>query len=552
LNRQIELPVQSCPVAVTGNPPPINGDGPYTWNVRCTATDTTTSYGDGVYTPGVDRSLTIDSLPPSVSLITPADNSTKVTNPDWMTLARHAFEGSTFYFDSSIRRDIEQDIRQFQSVHPAGSKYLSDAFRSRSSFFRPKTRSAIRRGEATAAEALFTNDDVVSLKPEDDESDIQQASAEINKALLQYRLTKPGNIPWFVIAAAAYQEAQANGVVISHQCWEYDEKKKIDRPAIKLVPVENLRIDPASDWYDPINSSPYLIEQMPMYVKDVRARARGNPKTGERPWKKVSNAQILTATHGYSDPTRLTREGPRRMDSKDQPQGLTDFTIVWIHKNIVEHDGIDYLYYTLGVTEMLSEPVPLETVYLHGRRPYVMGFCQVEAHRLYPSGVSRLGRNIQAEINENANQRSDNVKFAMNKRYFVKRGKRVDLRSLIRNVPSSVTLMDDPEGDVKVQETQDVTSSAYAEQDRLNLDFDDVVGTFSQSSVQSNRNLNETVGGMNLISAGANKTENYQLRTWIETWVEPVLNQVVLLEQEYETDQVILALAGRKANPCHR
>ena len=86
------------------------------------------------------------------------------------------------------------------------------------------------------------------------------------------------------------------------------------------------------------------------------------------------------------------------------------------------------------------------------------------------------------------------VKFAMNKRYFVKRGKRVDLRSLVRNIPSSVTLMDDPEKDVQVQETQDVTSSAYAEQDRLNLDFDDVAGVFSGSSAQSKRNLNETVG----------------------------------------------------------
>ena len=91
-----------------------------------------------------------------------------------------------------------------------------------------------------------------------------------------------------------------------------------------------------------------------------------------------------------------------------------------------------------------------------------------------------------------------------------------------------------------------MTSSAYAEQDRLNLDFDDVAGAFSGSSVQSNRNLNETVGGMNILTASANKVENYQLRTWIETWAEPVLRQVTLLEHEYETDDVILSLAGRK------
>ena len=122
------------------------------------------------------------------------------------------------------------------------------------------------------------------------------------------------------------------------------------------------------------------------------------------------------------------------------------------------------------------------------------------------------------------------VKFAMNKRYFVKRGKRVDLRSLVRNIPSSVTLMDDPEKDVQVQETQEVTSSAHAEQDPLNLDFDDVAGAVSRSSVQSNRNLNETVGGMNLLTSAANKVENYQLRTWIETRAEPVQPLVKFLQ----------------------
>lgn len=37
----------------------------------------------------------------------------------------------------------------------------------------------------------------------------------------------------------------------------------------------------------------------------------------------------------------------------------------------------------------------------------------------------------------------------------------------------------------------------------------------SGSPVQSNRNLNETVGGMNLLTSAANKVGNYQLRTWM-------------------------------------
>lgn len=481
---------------------------------------------------------------------TPADRTDPAADPmaqgDWLRIAREAFDGSTFYFDSSIRRDIEQDIRQFQNVHPAGSKYLSDAYRARSTFFRPKTRSAIRKGEAKAAEAFFSTNDVVSIKAENEDDEVEVVSAAVQQELVQYRLTK--TIPWFTTVIGAYQEAMSVGVVVGYIDWEYDKRMRRDGPKIELRPIENIRIDPASDWTDPINSSPYVIDMLPMYVKDVRAKARDR----NNPWFPVSDAQIMTATRGYADSTRLTREGPRRMDSKDQPNAITDYTVVWVHRNIVERDGQDWVYYTLGTMQMLSTPKILEDRYLHGRRPYVWGMVQLEAHRLYSSGVSRLGRNIQAEINENANQRSDNVKFAMNKRYFVKRGKRVDLRSLIRNVPSSVTLMDDPEQDVKVQETQDVTGSAYMEQDRLNLDFDEVTGHFSNSSVQSNRQLNETVGGMNLISATSNVTENYQLLTFVETFVRPMLRLLVLVEQHYETDDVILGLAAERAQLYQR
>jgi len=144
------------------------------------------------------------------------------------------------------------------------------------------------------------------------------------------------------------------------------------------------------------------------------------------------------------------------------------------------------------------------------------------------------------------------VRLVLNKRWLVKRGRNVDLRSLTRNIPGSVTMADDPAQDITKVEWNDVTGSSYQEQDRLNLDFDDLAGTFSGSSVQSNRKLNETVGGMNLLSSDANQMGDYRLKTFTETWVEPVLRQTLLLEQYYETDQVVLSLAAGKAQIVER
>lgn len=463
---------------------------------------------------------------------------------DYLQMAREAFTTSTTFFDGSIRPQVESAIRQFQGVHPSGSKYHSDTYKARSRLFRPKTRTTIRKNEAVGAEALFSTKDVVSVTPEDDSNPMQQASAAVMQELMNYRLKK--SIPWFLTAIGAYQDAQTVGVCASYQCWEYDAVKKIDKPAIHLIPVENLRIDPGSNWADPINSSPYVIRMIPMYVKDVRAKmTTPDPKTGQPKWKNLEDTQLLSAMNMYGDTTRLTRERGRT-DSKEQSQGIREFGIVWVHQNIIEIDGKDMIYYTLATLAMLTDPAPLEETYFHGRRPFVMGYCILETHKIYPDGVAGITKDVQAEINEIANQTRDNVRFAMNKRYFVKRSKQVDIRSLTRNVPGSVTMLTDID-DVKVQETHDVTSSSFQEQDRLALDFDDVSGAFSQSSVQSNRNLSETVGGMNMLTTNANQVSSYQLRTFVETWVEPVLEQVVLLEQYYETDEVILSMAGKAA-----
>jgi molybdopterin converting factor small subunit len=55
------------------------------------------------------------------------------------------------------------------------------------------------------------------------------------------------------------------------------------------------------------------------------------------------------------------------------------------------------------------------------------------------------------------------------------------------------------------------------------------------------------VGGMTLISDGANQVSEYQLRMFSETWVEPVLRQLVALEQTYETDPIVFKFAGQNS-----
>jgi hypothetical protein len=74
-----------------------------------------------------------------------------------------------------------------------------------------------------------------------------------------------------------------------------------------------------------------------------------------------------------------------------------------------------------------------------------------------------------------------------------------------------------------------------------------MAGAFSGASVASNRRLNETVGGMDMLNNNSDKISAYQLKTITETWVEPVLRQVIIMEQHYETDPVVLRYAAKQA-----
>ncbi|MFA5387493.1 MAG: hypothetical protein WC322_03820 [Candidatus Paceibacterota bacterium] len=482
----------------------------------------------------IDTPPDTDLIPADVAEGEDIESLRREVDKEYVRIARDAYSASTTYFDAAVRRDVEQDIRHWQSQHLHGSKYLGQSYAGRSRLFVPKTRAAITKYEAQAAEAFFSSHDVVAVEANDKDDPEQVDAAKFYKALVQRRLTDPPprGIPWFLTCIGAYQEAHATGIAIGKGYWDV----KTDKPKIDLVPIENFRFDPACDWRDPASTSPYLVHILPMYVKDIRSRMASGR------WRDVDEATLRKGIRRQSDTIRVQREG-NRPDSQDQNHDFGDFNIVEVHEYIAEVGGRDMIWYMVQDHTMLSDPMPLEVQYAHGR-PFAVGIVNIEANRQYPSSTSRLGRDLQREANDLRNQRIDNVSFVLNKRYFVKRNRQVDLDSLRRNMPASATLMEDPEGDVKVVDTPDVTSSAYQEQDRLNLDFDEVVGNFSQSSVQTNRNLNETVGGMNLLATNQNQVAAYKLRTFVETWVEPMLRMLVELERQYETDDRVIRLAA--------
>lgn len=488
-------------------------------------------------------------------------------------LARESWQASTSWLNAGRRAQWNNSLRAFNNLHPSSSKYLSNAYQHRSSMYRPKTRTMVRRDEAATAAAFFSNEDVVSIAAADDNDVMQQASAEVMKALLQYRLTK--TIPWFLTLVGARQDADVMGVCAAKAYWKYEERKVReetrytidpttgmlatngdgslredvvdimerldDKPVIDLIAPENIRVEPGADWRDPVNSSPYVIEAVPMYLADVQAKM-DEGEWLEVPWSAISDSMELD-----DDTTRRGREAGRVPGKDNDSQKPRAFHTVWVHENIIRWNGEDWHFYTLRSGTLLSNPRPLDEVYLHGIRPYVLGSVVIEAHKTFPSGKVELVRDLQWAANDDWNLRFDVLKMSLHPRQFVKQGQSVDLGDLRSFIPGKTVLLKDPQTDVVWDRPPPPGAEAYAEQDRINLDFDDITGAFSNSSVQSSQIQQQSATGMHLMSGEASGVAEYELRVFAETFVEKLIYQLIKLEQAYETDPVILTLAGKKA-----
>lgn len=503
---------------------------------------------------------------------------------DWLKLARRAHEQSKTYAETHLRAEWKTGLAHFNSEHAPGSKYYKTEYAKRSRAFRPKTRSMVLRKEAAAAGAFFSMEDVCGIKAVDPDSQRGLAAAAVMNAIINHRLDV--DVPWFLVCMGNFQTAQVQGICASKQYWQYEgifepvhtatprldengqpvldesgqpqidlkqEQRhtghKVDKPCIAPVAPENLAFHPNADWLDPVNTSPYIIYKFPMFALDVKKKAEEkDPKTGQPAWRKVTDQQLATAARKYAETIPVRNEEKKREESAQTAGGeLKEFDTVWIHENFIKKDGVDYTYFTLSTEALLTEARPIEEVYLHGERPFVIGIGSLEAFSTHPkSKVNQLAP-LQRLTNEISNQRIDNVRLAMNGRYWVKEGKKIDIGVLSRSTPGSVVLMQDPQNDVKWDRPADVTGSAYQEQDRVNADFDDLGGIFGVGTVQTDRSLNETVGGMKMIGADANAVQEYELKIFAVTYVARVLRQLVKLEQAYETDQTLISLAGKMA-----
>lgn len=503
------------------------------------------------------------------------------------------------------RRSWQNNYRAYRNQHVQDSKYLSPPYRNRSKLVRPKIRKAVRDGLAAAGAALFSTADVVSIEAEHDSDPVKQSSAVVLRELLNYRLdraaTKSG-VPWFQMAMGACLDSQLTGVCCAKIFWEYEvvqedhdveiteevadhqmdeetgtpvydqdgnavydthqqtrneiqthEFVTKDRPMVLVVPPELAMVDPAAPWYDPAQLSGYFIVKWPMTVEDVKTMMQTNVKSRVK-WLEIPDEVLTQAQGDYSSKgVRIERAGGAdRYDNRHEGGDETRRVgIVWMFENFMRVGGVDYHYWSVGDRAFASTVQPTRASYPEqfGARPYTYGYGAIETHNIAPMSAAEQILPLHQEATDLANLRLDTIKQSLSPIAVVRQGSLFDWKQLQHRGGADTTITVRNPDDLRFERLPDASSTSYQEHDRLNVDIDALAGTFDSSSINANRGKasGDTVGGMRLLTNGANAIKEFDLRVWVETWVETTLRQVVRAIQYYENDDVILSIAGDRA-----
>jgi hypothetical protein len=449
-------------------------------------------------------------------------------------------------------------------------------YKHRSKLFIPKIKTAVYRILASIIMEYFSSPDALVVKSmKDFKPQIAEASKVLQK-VTNYRLEETLN--WFLVCVLACRDILVFGRGAAAVGWDYQEEEyevkelvdKVDEngdlvldengyteveeittteirvvkdePYIRHIKLWNILLDPDCDPVDPVNSSPVLIEKVPVYIHEVL----GKIKSGE--WEKpecIKEAEDWEQFLWENNPIQSEVEGETRNNQR-AAKTKSEWKQIEIWKVCMIWEGEDLYFETLKDRAILTEPEPVSSKFPCKGRPYVFGGADPDSNSIYWAGFPEGVEGLQRELNAIRNQRRDNVNLALNKRMLVRKTAGISLQSLMFNRPGAPIMADDiSEYSIRELKVDDVTASSYREEDVNRRDFEEAsgIGPYNQGSLRPGMNKTAT-GTMSLIEQ-SNMPIGMTVSIISRTFVKPLLEMVVQFEQAFENEEVIRNVCGK-------
>lgn len=319
-------------------------------------------------------------------------------------------------------------------------------------------------------------------------------------------------------------------------------------PVVECIPYEDVFLHFEATWKD------YWKTPIIHRVKRSRDYCK------KRGYKNVDKIQ-WSGTFPGTDLIKMQRSLNQGSPFSGAPEDIEDLQYIWVYECWDLQPGkYGYLEsgsFVLGGSE--DRPMalmrgwvknelpyqfdPTETV----RPPFVVGTAFPESHGMYGKSFPGVTRDLQKETNARINQEREAVARALRPPTLVNRNSNVDLMALmIRKIGGIVQGNDVSPESVREMEVNNPVPISLPAQQRIDQLYTEIssIGP-DQVGADSTVGNDESATASSTKSTNANKKMNMVIRNITQTGIIPMLRNLLRLEQEYESDEVIELVTGR-------
>ena len=394
--------------------------------------------------------------------------------------AKGGFENYKSVFDElsraylmRYRKEVKENLRQ----------------RNKSSIFIPLTPSKTRRILASFQESYFTNDNIVKIEQVLEYPNLNNVIEILQKAFNHYTQKE---IKLFSTLSKNMLEAIIYGTPIMRVYW--NGAKVI----LENVSIYNIFLDNEATSNDDLN---YLVHKI-----------------------YLSKAQI----YRFIELGVFTPESEVTKESE----------ILKLYERV----ELNEVYYRLNDSwycATLWDRNKLRDIPLQDGLPFIVGNLlpqldnnEKDSVRLYGESPISIILSTQQEINTRRNQQIDAIDLALNPRVLLQQGGGIDPFAFKRGAGEIITCID-PNA-VKFFTPPSINEANFDIQ-KLDLEAQEAVGVTAYNSGVNSSNLNQTATGMSILSTEANTRIQSIIRSYNETFIEPMLTRVAKLIYKYDT-----------------
>jgi hypothetical protein len=354
------------------------------------------------------------------------------------------------------REPFEKRWKRFYKLY-RGYRDPTD-FPFKSNIFVPFTFSIIESVVPKMLGTLFNVRPVISVTPRHGAS---VELARLLERLLDYQL-EDERLEFFNKILEFFKETAIYGTAFAKIVPKFEDDEESSFSYIDIEPIDIFHVFP--DYRaKSVRRMKYLIqlsymdfdeleemERKGFYknVKDVEHRVESMASVDSYKRKRLSDVGILDE-YGF-DPNRR----------------IVEVLEYWDREKI----------YTIGARHVVLKE---ENNPFNGLIPFIMSrYCPVQ-HELYGIGIPEMAESLQEELNTVRNQRMDNVNIIINRMFIANKYADIDFDQLV-SYPGNVILTNDINA-IKPLDTNDVTKSAYLEEETIKRDIENATGEWGYS-----------------------------------------------------------------------